>query len=242
MSDRRKEIVAAAYDSLGEHYLEWSAQIADEPRARLLGEIVRRLPAGSRVLDLGCGAGVPSTRQLASAFDVLGVDISQRQITAARRNVPKATFLVADFAELHFPTGSFDGVTALYTISHVPREQHEELFVQIGDWLTPGGLFLATLGAADSPDWIGQWLEVPMFFSSYGPPKNRQMLLAAGFELVVDEILETNEPEGPVAFQWVLARKRIQPVSPTVTPSSQPDNAAPAQDPRENGPPAHARP
>ena len=42
-----------------------------------------------RVLDLGCGAGVPIARRLAERYKVTGVDISERQIMLVRRNVPK---------------------------------------------------------------------------------------------------------------------------------------------------------
>ena len=46
-----------------------------------------------------------------------------------------------------------------------------------------------------------------MFFSSHDAATNRRLLAAAGFELLVDEIVETREPEGPVPFLWVLARR-----------------------------------
>jgi SAM-dependent methyltransferase len=205
--DRRKAIVAAGYDRLGEHYLEWAARVTDDPRARLLAEFTRRLPAGSRVLDLGCGSGIPSTQQLARAFEVVGVDISGAQIAAARRNVPEALFVQGDIAGIEFPRESFEGVTALYAISHLPREEHPALFSRIACWLAPGGLFLATLGASDGPDWIGDWLGVEMFFSSYDAAINRRLLVEPGFELLADEIVEIQEPEGPAAFQWILARK-----------------------------------
>jgi uncharacterized protein YdhG (YjbR/CyaY superfamily)/2-polyprenyl-3-methyl-5-hydroxy-6-metoxy-1,4-benzoquinol methylase len=205
--DRRKAIVAAGYDDLVDHFAEWAARVADAPRARFLAEFTRHLPAESQVLDLGCGNGLPTTRELSNKFKVVGVDISGAQISAARRNVPNGTFVQSDFAELRFDAGSFEGVVALYAISHLPRDEHAELFRRIADWLAPGGLFLATLGASDSPDWIGPWLGVPMFFSSYDAATNRRLLLEAGFDVLIDEVLEVAEPEGTVAFEWVLARK-----------------------------------
>jgi hypothetical protein len=71
----------------------------------------------------------------------------------------------------------------------------------------PGGLFLTTLGAVDSPDWTGEWLGELMFFSSYNAETNRHLLRTAGFELLIDDILVTREPDGDVRFQWVLAQK-----------------------------------
>ena len=75
-------------------------------------------------------------------------------------------------------------------------------------WLTPGGLFLASLGLGDSDDWVGGWLGVPMFFSSFDAGTNRRLLAEAELTLVIDEVVTMLEPEGEATFQWVLARKR----------------------------------
>lgn len=207
MSDHEKMIVRAGYNEIAERYLSWSERVVNDPRARFTDELVRRLPEGARVLDLGCGAGIPSTRILAERFEVTGVDVSEVQLQLARTNVPKATFVHGDFSDLAFPDESFDGITAFYSISHVPRDEHTRLFVRVAGWLKPGGLFLATLGAGESPGWTGEWLGVPMFFSSYDADENRRLLRGAGLSLVLDEVVAVREPEGEVAFLWVLARK-----------------------------------
>jgi SAM-dependent methyltransferase len=207
--DKRKEVVATGYDAMGGEYLGWSARSSDPGRDRLLPELIARLPDGADVLDLGCGAGIPSTQLLVERFRVTGVDISAAQLAAARRNVPDATFLQADLASVDFPAASFDGVVALYSISHVPREDHAALFGRLAGWLRSGGLFLASLGARDSPDWQGEWIGGrQMFFSSFDDAANRQLVRSAGFELLIDEVIEISEPEGPVPFLWLLARRQ----------------------------------
>lgn len=208
MADDARAIVKAGYDALVDRYGAWAGASDDPGRERLLAEITARLPDGARVLDLGCGSGIPSTRVLAERFDVTGVDLSAAQVTAARRNVPAATFVQGDLATIELPQAAWDAVTAFYSLTHVPRAEHGAVFGRVARWLVPGGLFLATLGARDSPDWTGDWLGRPMFFSSHDPGTNRSLLDAAGFELLVDEVIATIEPEGPVPFQWVLARTR----------------------------------
>jgi SAM-dependent methyltransferase len=207
MEDPRKAIVESGYDALGEHYEEWAARVEGDPRDRYLEDLSRCLPDRARVLDLGCGSGIPSTKWLAERFDVVGVDVSASQLDRARRNVPEATFVQGDLARVTFPPASFAAVTAFYAISHVPREEHAALFGEAFTWLEPGGLFLATLGAGDGPDWTGDWLGVPMFFSSWDADESRSLLLDVGFGLVRSEVVEIRESEGPVAFLWVLARK-----------------------------------
>lgn len=207
MIDPRKRTVQAGYDAMAEHYLAWDAAIEGDPRDRFLNEFAVRLRDGARVLDLGCGAGVPSTKQLADRFDVVGADISEAQLRLARANVPDATFIRSDFSELDFEDEPFDGITAFYSISHIPREEHAGLFQRIVRWLKPGGFFLASLGAGGSPDWTGEWLGVPMLFSSYDADTNRRLLEAAELNLVIDQVVSMKEPEGEAAFLWVLAQK-----------------------------------
>jgi hypothetical protein len=74
-------------------------------------------------------------------------------------------------------------------------------------WLEPDGFFLASLGSGGSPDWTGEWLGVPIFFSGYDVETNRTLLREAGFELLLDDVVEMSEPEGEGAFLWVLAQK-----------------------------------
>jgi hypothetical protein len=46
-----------------------------------------------------------------------------------------------------------------------------------------------------------------MFFSSFDALENQRLVAAAGFDLLVAEVVETIEPEGPTPFLWVLGRR-----------------------------------
>ena len=208
--DARTNLVAAGYDAITETYRAWTEATSDPARADWLERFSARLPAGAAVLELGCGQGGPSTVALAERFRVHGIDISAGQIEQARANVPGATFEVADMASVAFDAGRFDGVVALYSIIHVPREHHADLFRRIAGWLVPGGWFLACLGAADDPGWTGAWLGVPMFFSSFDADANLEALEGAGLAIESHEVatLHEPEPEGDASFLWVLAQRR----------------------------------
>ena len=156
------------------------------------------------MLELGCGAGIPSTRKLAERHDVLGVDLSGEQLDLARANVPGARFEKADMTSLDFPDGTFDGILALYSILHVPRAEQPALIAKIARWLKPGGLFLASLGTG-TPDLTENWLGVDMFFGSFPPDVNRR-LLETHLELLIDDVVTMHEPD-PAAFHWVLSRR-----------------------------------
>src|SRR4026208_1130477 len=116
-----REVVARGYDEVAERFLEWSTLRPSEARLAYLRRAVELIPAGARVLELGCGAGIPMTAALAEDRDVTGVDISARQIELARENVPAATFVHSDMTTLEFEAASFDAVVAFYSLTHVPR-------------------------------------------------------------------------------------------------------------------------
>jgi predicted TPR repeat methyltransferase len=75
-------------------------------------------------------------------------------------------------------------VAGLYSIAHIPREEHRRVFSLVGRWLAPGGVFLASLGVGDLAGWTGGWLGVPMFFSSHSADATSRMLADAGLDLV----------------------------------------------------------
>lgn len=202
-----KRIVAEGYDAISERYLAWSALRPSETRLRYLGVALDLIPAGSDVLELGCGAGIPMTAALAEGRTVTGVDISATQIETARRNVPAATFTLADMTTLDFPLASFDAVVAFYALTHVPRDEHAGLLERICRWLRPGGVFLASMGADDEPgDVEADWLGVDMYFSHFGAKANRRLVEKAGF--VIDRTEAAVEPEDrhDARFLWVVAR------------------------------------
>jgi hypothetical protein len=90
----------------------------------------------------------------------------------------------------------------------VPRERHAELLARVHRWLRPGGWLLLTCDHGDHDDLVGEWLGVDMFFSSHPADTTRQLVRAAGFE-IVDTSLEPQLEEGrEVEFVWVLARAR----------------------------------
>jgi SAM-dependent methyltransferase len=206
MRDARTQLVADGYDAIGETFAEWRTRIVGDPRDEWEAELVGRLDDGARILELGCGAGTPETQRLAQRFRLTGVDISPRQVERARAAVPEAEFLCADFTNLEFPENSFDAVASFYVFNHVPRELLAPLLGRIHSWLVASGWLLAAFGQSDNPGWTGEWLGAPTFFASFPPETNSRLVCEAGFTIERDEVVEFDEPEGSVEFQWVLAQ------------------------------------
>jgi SAM-dependent methyltransferase len=208
------QLVAAGYDALGARYGKWAARIEGDARDAWVDRLSSLLRPGARVLDLGCGPGVATTRVLAERFAVTGVDIPKSQLDLAREAVPGAQFILADMTTLDFPPESFSAIVALYSLIHLPADALSSLLMRAATWLRPGGHVLATLGAAEGEGIQADWLGVPMFFAGHTPDGNRAVLEAAGFAVVASAVQTTIEPEeGPVRFHWVLARAEEAPPS-----------------------------
>ena len=207
MTDARTRIVGAGYDAMVDTWESWKSQITDDPRAEWCDELLARLPAGARVVELGCGGGTPETKLLAERFRLTGVDLSEAQLARARTRVPGAEYVKADFTELEREPGSADAVAAFYSFNHVPRDLLAPLYGRIRSWLVPGGPFLTALGTSDTENWTGDFLGAPSYFSSFPREVNSRMLREAGFELLRDELVTIQEPEGGATFQWILARR-----------------------------------
>ncbi|GAC1642892.1 MAG: class I SAM-dependent methyltransferase [Candidatus Dormibacteraceae bacterium] len=171
-----------------------------------------RVPAPAKVLDLGCGCGVPVARRLAPRYEVTGVDFSPVQIERARALVPRATFVCADMAALAFPDASFDAVVCLYAIIHLPLGEQPRFLRNVARWLRPGGVLIATVGHGA---WTGterDWLGVPggdMWWDHADAETYRRWLGEAG--LVVED--ERFVPEGTGGHTFVFASRRQRPAA-----------------------------
>src|ERR1041384_8181939 len=113
-----------AFDQLAELY---QGEPSHNPfQAALIGRIAALVPAGSAILDLGCGTGVPTAQTLtASGHRVVGVDISQGMLNLARDQVPAAEFVHADVRELAADFGRFAAVTAFFSLLMLSRADIE---------------------------------------------------------------------------------------------------------------------
>jgi SAM-dependent methyltransferase len=207
MSDRRTALVGAGYDAMVDTWERWARSIRDDPRHEWCADLAARLRPGARVLELGCGGGTRETHALAASFDLTGIDLSERQLERARKRVPAGEFRHGDFTAVDLAPTSFDAVVSFYAFNHVPRELLGPLLTRIATWLTTAGWFMAAFGSTDLEGWTGEFLGAPTFFSSYEPEINSELVRRSGLSIERDEVVSIAEPEGPVRFQWILARR-----------------------------------
>lgn len=139
------------------------------------------VPAGARVLDLGCGHGRflhflenehPDPQRV-----YLGLDNSDALLTAARLQFPDARFENADLVQDSLQTfGQFEMVVAFGLLHHVPGAQTRLDFVKrLADRVAPGGILVIALWSVDpsgkkrQPDIEGLQLDARDLLMGWGP-------------------------------------------------------------------------
>ncbi len=103
---------------------------------------VNRYCRGQDVLDVPCGMGW-GTSLIRGARSLRGLDLSKEAIDEARRRYGvHSQFDVGDMSRLNFPNSSYDVVSCLEGIEHVPVEVGRQFLAEAHRVLRPGGLML----------------------------------------------------------------------------------------------------
>jgi SAM-dependent methyltransferase len=178
---------AEAFDAIGDRYDETFPH--KEGQVGSAEWLIRSLPAGARVLDLGCGTGIPTAVQLAEAgLRVVGVDLSGGMVALARTNGPAAEFHQADIADLRpggpRDLGRFDAVAAFFSLLMLPRAEIPLALRTIHHLLPPGGLFALSMVEADVDDFSIPFIGSTIRVSGYLREELREVVEAADFEIV----------------------------------------------------------
>lgn len=200
---QKSQIVKEGYTEIAEKY---NKQRSIYPNKALLLRFTKYLPKNSRVLDLGCGAGVPISQFLVdNGHKVTGIDFSDGMLRLARKNIPRAKFLRMDMTKLKLKKNSFDGAVSFYAIIHVPREKHSRIYKSLHKILRDNAVILVNAGGHKRWEEIAEdYMGVPMFWSFYSPKRTLGIIKNAGFNIIWNKILKLG---GETQF-WVMAKNQ----------------------------------
>ena len=127
------------YDRIAE---DFAADTRDADVGELHALFLSHLPAGARILDLGCGSGRDSRLFRDKGYEVVAVDGSREFCKIASALIGQEV-LCRTFEELDFEE-DFDGVWACASILHVPSERLPGVIARISRALKVGGFFYAS--------------------------------------------------------------------------------------------------
>ncbi|MGC1210857.1 MAG: methyltransferase domain-containing protein [Micromonospora sp.] len=136
------------------HATEWDdLYVSRDVAAAIYQERTRRclalvdalaLPEGSRLLEVGCGAGRTAAALAARGFQVDAVDPAQEMLALARRHTAGAerppTYLQGDVRSLPFPADTYDVVVALGVLPWLADAP--AALAEMARVLSPGGFLV----------------------------------------------------------------------------------------------------
>jgi SAM-dependent methyltransferase len=147
-------------------------------RRNIVRALLRRtLPAGARVLDVGCGTG-GNLLAFARDYDIAGLDASPDAVARARRRSGRPVFegRLPDALPALEP---FDAVLLLDVLEHVEKDLDAARAVRT--LLRPGGLLLVTVPALPLL-WSGHDV-IFQHLRRYRRPELSHLLESAGYQL-----------------------------------------------------------
>jgi len=184
---------------------------------------IANLKPGSRVLDIGCGTGVPVAKMLAGEnMQVVGTDVAPNMVAIAQKEV-EGKFKIADMVDYQ-PEGTFDAIFVIYSQLGLTYAAFHKAARRFAQALRPGGLFVVGQSPADDvPLNDIAWDATRSYVEGYNLPfwgepfptlmftrqGQRDFLESMGFAIIYDT-LDDFQPDNPKCDvehqQYVIAQ------------------------------------
>lgn len=206
-------------------FLPWLESVAEGYRRLRSRRVIRVVPPGGRVLDVGCGNGQFLRSIAESGIEAHGLEIPGKAAERAAQ-VPGIELFVGRLAEAPYTGGSFDAVTLWHVLEHLPNPR--ATLQAIEGLLKPSGYLFVSLPNIDSWQsriFKGRWLH-------HDPPRHLCYLGAQDLELQLrklslrpvrrsfysieqnpfgfqQSLLNTIQPKRDVLYQALKGDKRV---------------------------------
>lgn len=183
------------YDAIAE---DWNRLRTHLPAPDLaLFELFRcYIPLQGRVLDLGCGHGIPIAAMMTErGFTMTGVDRSERLLSLARSAMPQQEWIQSELESFE-PVGHYHGVIIWDSMFHLPRHEHLTLLGKVFEALEPEGVVILSSGGSDTdlPPFTDIMLGHEFFYDAFPVPVLLRHCREMGFRILRHELV--NEPDG----------------------------------------------
>ena len=150
--------------------------------------------SGGLVLDVGCGGGTKSKYLLEKGLKVIGIDLSDKMVEIAKREVPQGKFVAMDLAEVDSLEEMFDGIFMQAVLLHKNKKDAMGVLEKIVKKLNNGGcLYIAV--KEKKPEGVDEEVktdndygyEYERFFSYYSMDELRGYLEKLGLKIIFEE-------------------------------------------------------
>ena len=159
------------------------------------------VPAGSSILDAGCGSGRDSKAFLDAGYEVTAFDASSEMCKRAAEHIGKEV-LNLRFEDMAFDS-EFDAIWACASLLHVPVNELPGIMKKMNKALNDGGIMYASFKYGEGTKMRGD-----RKFSDFNEKSVVPLFENAGFSILVNEISTDCRP-GRDDEKWinVIAKK-----------------------------------
>jgi len=177
------ERVAAAYDHIAADYAVINTTMPPH-LAELATRFLARLGPGTRVLDVGCGAGRDMAWMETRGATVTGIDLSSGMLARAREIV-RGELLEMDMRHLDLPDGHFDGVWCCASLLHLPKTQAPIALTKMRRVLVPDGTLYLGVQEGEGEVWENApYGSVERLFARYTSTEADTLLSNTGYTVI----------------------------------------------------------
>jgi SAM-dependent methyltransferase len=170
------------FDKIGKLYDD--SFVARDPQVAEGAWVISQLTPPGRVLDLGCGSGLPTARQLLNAgIEVVGVDESTVMLELAERQAPGGQYLHRDLRDIA-DLGEFDAAVAFFSFIMLPRRDIPPLLSQLRSQLRGPALLELAMVLGDFDEFPIVFMGAPTSVTAYPPDELAHVVERAGFEVL----------------------------------------------------------
>ena len=169
------------YESIAEIYIKGRGRAINGIGSSTARAWARTLKAGSVVLDLGCGTGIPVTKILLEAgLNAYAVDASPKMVEDFRQNFPGVPVVCESVERSPFFNRSFDGIISVGLMFLLSEETQRALIHKMAAALNPGGKLLFT-APVDKIEWKDAMTEQAS--RSLGAGQYRKLISTSGLSI-----------------------------------------------------------
>jgi SAM-dependent methyltransferase len=177
-------------------------------RPPLLVEWLQHLPAGARLLDLGCGGGQDAGDLDRRGYCVVGLDRTSALLSAGRRRYRSLPLVSADLRDLPFQAMSFDGLWAAASLMHLPKPVARRILADLCRLVRPGGLLAVTVTHGVKSRLVTDGWVPGRYFARWRKDELARAVRRAGWTILELKVITNRERKG----RWInfIARRHTE--------------------------------
>ena len=196
----------AVYKELGTKYLK----ILNGVEIKEINDFIDLLPAGARILEVGC-AGARDTKIFCEhGLEVTGIDLENKFLQFCRKRVSGAKFVKMNVLDLRFKDNYFDAIWAFAVLLHLEKKDLPKALNNCRHKLKPGGKIFIAVKRGRGEEYISEKLseDKKRFYSFYLKYELEQYLKNSNFRILSSQVVVDELARSSTQWLYVIAEKK----------------------------------